>query len=206
MDLLVATRSAHKMREIRQLLGDVPDLRLLDLDEAGITYDEAEKSLEPYDSFEENARSKAEYFHARSGLPTVADDSGLAVDALNGAPGVRSKRFFPGRDLEGLAQDEANNRYLMQCLAHQGAGERGARFVCVAALVGVPGEPVMFRGEAPGEILTEPRGAGGFGYDPLFLDPELGLTFAEIDGNEKNARSHRGKAFRALARALAVEG
>lgn len=206
MDLLVATRSAHKMREIRQLLNDVPDLTLLDLDEAGIAYDEAEEALEPYDSFEENARSKAEYFHARSGLPTVADDSGLAVDALNGAPGVRSKRFSPGRGLEGPAQDKANNRYLLQCLAHQGAGARGARYVCVAALMGVPGEPVMFRGEAPGEILTEPRGAAGFGYDPLFLDPELGLTFAEIDGNEKNARSHRGKAFRALARALAVEG
>ncbi len=206
MDLLVATRSAHKMREIRQLLGDVPDLRLLDLDEAGIAYDEAEEALEPYDTFEENARSKAEYFQARSGLPTVADDSGLAVDALNGAPGVRSKRFSPGRGLEGLAQDRANNRYLLQCLAHQGAGARRARYVCVAALVGVPDEPVMFRGEAPGEILREPRGAGGFGYDPLFLDPELGLTFAEIDGDEKNARSHRGKAFRALARALQATG
>jgi XTP/dITP diphosphohydrolase len=206
MDLLVATRSAHKMREIRQLLSDVPDLRILDLDEAGIEYDEAEEALEPYDTFEENARSKAEYFHARSGLPTVADDSGLAVDALNGAPGVRSKRFSPGRGFEGLAQDKANNRYLLQCLAHQGPGEREARFVCVAALMGVPGEPVMFRAEAPGEILRKPRGAGGFGYDPLFLDPELGLTFAEIDGDEKNARSHRGKAFQALARALAGKG
>jgi XTP/dITP diphosphohydrolase len=206
MDLLVATRSAHKMREIRQLLNDVPDLSLLDLDEAGIEYDEAEEALEPYDTFEENARSKAEHFRARSGLPTVADDSGLAVDALNGAPGVRSKRFAPDRGLVGLAQDEANNRYLLQCLAHHGAGERGARFVCVAALVGVPGEPVMFRGEAPGEILEQPRGKGGFGYDPLFLDPELGLTFAELDGDEKNARSHRGRAFRALARALRVKG
>jgi len=206
MDLLVATRSAHKMREIRQLLGDVPDLKILDLDEAEIAYNEAEEALEPFDTFEENARSKAEYFHERSGLPTVADDSGLAVDALNGAPGVRSKRFSPGRGLEGPAQDKANNRYLLQCLANQGAGARGARYVCVAALMGVPGEPVMFRGEAPGEILREPRGAEGFGYDPLFLDRELGLTFAEIDGNEKNARSHRGKAFRALARALSVKG
>ena len=202
MDLLVATRSTHKMREIRRILGDVPDLRLLDLDEAGVVYDQAEEDLEPHDTFEENARSKAKYFHQRSGLPTVADDSGLAVDALEGAPGVRSKRFSPGRNLIGPAQDKANNRYLLQCLAHKGEGERGARYVCVAALMGVPGEPVMCRGEAPGEILRRPRGTGGFGYDPLFLDPELGLTFAEIPEEEKNARSHRGKAFRRLAAAL----
>jgi XTP/dITP diphosphohydrolase len=206
MDLIVATRSTHKMREIRRLLSDVPDLRILDLDEAGIEYDEAEEDLEPFDTFEENARSKARYFHERSGLPTVADDSGLAVDALGGAPGVRSKRFSPGQSLGGLAQDEANNRYLLQCLAHQPGGQRGARYVCVAALMGVPGEPVIFRGEATGEILEVPRGKGGFGYDPLFLDPELGRTFAEIDADEKNARSHRGKAFRALARALSVKG
>ncbi|MDG2283333.1 MAG: non-canonical purine NTP pyrophosphatase, partial [Longimicrobiales bacterium] len=95
MRLLIATRSAGKMREIRRILASVPDLEVLGLDDAGIEYDSAEEELEPYNTFEENALSKARYFAARSSLPTVADDSGISVDALEGAPGVRSKRFAP---------------------------------------------------------------------------------------------------------------
>lgn len=191
------------MREIRRILAAVPDLEVLDLDEAGIPVDPAEEGLEPYETFEENARSKARWFHDRCGLPTVADDSGIEVDALDGDPGVRSKRFAPDDSLAGLARDLANNAYLLQRLAGVPPDRRTARYVCVAVLVGEEGEvSCVCRGEAPGVILDAPRGDGGFGYDPLFFDPELDRTFAEIDRDAKNERSHRGRAFRALAAAL----
>jgi len=202
MDLVVGTRSADKLREIRRILA-VPDLRILDLEEAGVPHDEAEESLEPYDTFEENALSKAMYFHSRTGLPTVADDSGLEVQALGGAPGVRSKRFAPVTGLIGLERDRANNRYLLELLAGHEGEQRAARYVCVAAYVDGAGEPLFYRGEAPGLILDAPRGGGGFGYDPLFLDVALGKTFAEITADEKHEGSHRGRAFRAFAVALA---
>lgn len=202
MDLLVATRSADKMREIRRILADVPGLRVLDPGEAGLMWDPAEEALEPHDTFEANARSKAEHFHARSGLPTVADDSGLEVDALGGAPGVRSKRFAPDRGLEGRALDVANNAWLVERLRGVPPERRGARYVCVAVLVEEGADPSAFRGEAPGIVIDEPRGAGGFGYDPHILVPEVGRTFAELSGAEKDARSHRGAAFRQVAAAL----
>ena len=195
------------MPEIRRILADVPGLEVLSLDDAGIPYTPEEDGLEPYDTFRENALSKARYFHERSGLATVADDSGIAVDALDGAPGVRSKRFAPdagvdGDGLEGQALDDANNRHLLQRLRNVPARERTARYVCVAVLVEEGADPVAFRGEAPGVVVDAPRGSGGFGYDPHVLDPELGKTFAEMTGPEKDARSHRGHAFRALAAEL----
>jgi XTP/dITP diphosphohydrolase len=199
MDLVVATRSAHKLGEIRQVLARVPGLRVLDLTEAGVAYDPAEEGLEPYDTFEENARSKALHFHALCGLPTVADDSGLAVEALGGAPGVRSKRFAPDTGLEGAELDLANNEHLVRRLEGVEEGRRSARYVCVAVLVRKDRPPLVCRGEAPGRILDEPRGSAGFGYDPYFFDEELGKTFAEITAREKNLRSHRGRAFGALA-------
>jgi len=208
MKLLLATRSAHKVVEIRRILRDVPDLEVIDLNGAGIDYEAEEEDLEPYDTFEENALSKARYFHRKSGLPTVADDSGLVVDALGGAPGVRSKRFAPvDDDVEGEERDRANNEYLMDRLEGVPLPERSARYVCVAALMGIgdedgaapdAAEVHYFRGEAPGLILGRPKGWGGFGYDPLFFDETLGLTFAQIEPEQKNARSHRGRAFRAL--------
>jgi XTP/dITP diphosphohydrolase len=197
-ELLVATRSAGKMREIRRILAEVEGLRVLDLDEAGIAESPEEEDLEPFDTFEENARSKARYFHAKSGLPTVADDSGIAVDALDGAPGVRSKRFAPA-GLKGAAQDQANNRFLVEWLRNVPAAERTARYVCVAVLVDGSGREILTRGEAEGRIVDEPRGSGGFGYDPHVLVPELGRTFAELTADEKDTRSHRGAAFRKLA-------
>jgi XTP/dITP diphosphohydrolase len=203
MELVVATRSAHKMVEIRRILAAVPGLTVRDLDEAGVAYDPAEEELEPYATFEENARSKAQYYQRLTGLPTVADDSGLEVDALDGAPGVHSKRFAPDEGLEGEERDEANNQHLLRLLGDRPHEERGARYVCVAVLVDAPAGPArVFRGEAPGVILREYRGEGGFGYDPLFFDPELDRTFAEVDRDRKNARSHRGEAFRKLAEAL----
>lgn len=201
MKLLLATRSAHKLAEIRTILGGVPDLRVLDLEGAGVVYAAAEEDLEPYDTFEENAISKAAYFHRVSGLATVADDSGLEVDLLDGVPGVRSKRFAPERGLEGETRDQANNDHLLELLGDTPPNERGARYVCVAALQ-MPEDVTIFRGEAPGLIVDRPRGHGGFGYDPLFYDAELDRTFAEISPAEKNARSHRGRAFRALAEYL----
>ncbi len=201
-ELVLATRSGHKVREIRRILADVPDLRVVDLPGAGVAESEEEEGLEPFETFEENALSKARYFFEKTGRPTVADDSGLEVEALDGAPGVRSKRFSPDRGLEGQALDTANLEYLLERLGDLPLADRAGRYVCVAALVTEDGE-WTFRGESPGLILGRPKGWGGFGYDPVFFDPELGKTFAEISDEEKNARSHRGAAFRALADHLA---
>ncbi|HSG49084.1 MAG TPA: RdgB/HAM1 family non-canonical purine NTP pyrophosphatase [Longimicrobiales bacterium] len=201
MKLLVATRSDHKMAEIREILSDVPGLEILDLAQAGIPPAPEEDHLEPYATFEENARSKARYFHARSGLPTVADDSGLAVDALGGEPGVLSRRFAPGTST-GYQRDLDNNRHLLDRLAGVPDAGRTARYVCLVALEEGHGDGPVFRGSVEGRITHDPRGAGGFGYDPLFFVPELGRTFGEATPAEKHALSHRGKAFRALAAAL----
>ena len=201
MKLLVATRSAHKLEEIRNILAPVTGLELIGLEEAGIPVSDEEDGLEPHETFEENALSKAHYFHRLSGLPTVSDDSGLAVDALGGAPGVRSKRFAPG-DAAGLERDRANNDHLLERLRGVPETERTARYVCVVALVEADSRPRTFRGEVEGRIAEVPSGEGGFGYDPLFHVPELGRTFGDASPREKHARSHRGRAFRALAAAL----
>ncbi len=198
MELLLATRSAHKVQEIRTILSGIPRLTVLDLDDIGLEWRDEEEALEPFDTFEENARSKAEYFHARTGLPTVADDSGLEVDALGGAPGVRSKRFAPVEGLTGHKLDQANNNYLVERLGALELEKRTGQYVCVAALLGFASQMIVTRGEARGLILTEPHGDGGFGYDPYFFEPDLDMTFAELHPDQKNELSHRGKAFRAL--------
>ena len=211
MELLLAPRSTHKIGEIREILGVVPNLRLLDLAAAGVPYDSREEELEPFETFEENAASKASYFRRITGLATVADDSGLEVDLLGGAPGVRSKRFAPECGREGTELDQANNAHLLALLGDAPPEERSGRYVCVAVLDrtgsdGTPEASPLVRGVAAGVILDAPRGSGGFGYDPLFLDEELGRTFAEISASQKNARSHRGRAFRALAERLVADG
>lgn len=200
--LVVATRSLHKLREIQAILAEFPQLAVVGLEEAGVPYSPAEEELEPYDTFEENARSKALYYFGKTGLPTVADDSGLEVEALGGAPGVRSKRFAPLEVSAAESRDQANNRHLLALLAGVHPEMRGARYVCVAALVLKEGEVQVFRGEAPGRVLEAPRGSGGFGYDPLILDEESGRSFAELSPREKNERSHRGRAFRSMAEGL----
>lgn len=207
MKVLLATRSTHKAGEASRILAAAGGgLCLVTLASESIAHSPAEESLEPFDTFEENAASKARYFARLTGLATVADDSGLAVDALGGRPGVRTKRFAPRERYPGLPRDEANNRHLVECLRALPPAERGARYVCVACFFDpATGRTAHFRGEAPGRILERPRGTGGFGYDPVFFDEGVGRTYAELTAGEKNERSHRGKAFRALARFLDSE-
>ncbi len=201
MRLVLATRSGHKLHELRAILRGVPDLQLVDLNDVGIPETPAEDEIEVYETFEENAVAKARYFHERSGLATVADDSGLVVDALGGAPGVRSKRFAPiSGELSGEERDQENLEHLLRELANVELAERTARYVCVAALIDQDGgTPRTFVGTAEGLILGNGRGRGGFGYDPVFYDRASGNTFAQLTPDEKNAISHRGAAFRALA-------
>lgn len=197
--IAVGTRSAHKLAEIRSILGARGDIEIVGLDELGIAATPEEDAVEVFDSFVENARAKAAFYAARTGLPTLADDSGLAVDALGGAPGVRSKRFSGRTDLSGAALDRANIELLLGRLADVPDERRGAHFVCVAALALPDGGSLAAIGTVAGRIAPAPRGTGGFGYDPLFLLPDLGVTFAELSPDEKNRRSHRARAFRALA-------
>ena len=202
MKLLLATRSAHKAREVARILAEEGQAgpRLVTLEEASIPWSAAEESLEPYETFEENAASKASYFARRTGLATVADDSGLEVLALGGRPGVRTKRFAPAERYSGLSRDEANNRYLVECLRDVPPARRRARYVCVACFFDPgTGQATHFRGEASGRILTRGRGSGGFGYDPVFLDEGTNRSYAELSPEEKDERSHRGRAFRKLA-------
>ena len=197
--LLLATRSAGKLRELRPLFAEA-GFAIDDLDTSGIPEGADEERLEAFDTFEENALAKARFFFARSGgRPTVADDSGLEVLALGGAPGVRSKRWSGRPDLDGPQLDAANNARLIEAL--EGKSDRRARYVCVAAFVSPAGELVR-RGETSGVILDHARGAGGFGYDPYFYSDELDATFAEVDRQTKARVSHRGRAFRALIAAL----
>jgi len=193
--LLVATRSRHKLRELRELLDLPPGLELVSPDDVGIP-DEPDETGE---TFETNARLKARFYARHSGLPTLADDSGLEVDALGGGPGVRTRRYA-GPD----ATDEANNEKLLRELRGLPAPRRGARYVCVLALVlpGVPGPrgglgTVTRRGTCRGRIAQAPRGDGGFGYDPIFepwLEAPGGQTLGEWSAAEKNAISHRSRA------------
>jgi XTP/dITP diphosphohydrolase len=196
--LLVATRSAGKTREIHDLFAGLPfqlafpaDLLLEPLPE--------EADLERGTSYVENAVAKARYFATRSGLPTVADDSGLEVEALSSAPGVRSARWASDRpDL-----DAANNALLLEQLADVPEARRTARYRCVVAFLAVPSAvPEIVEATCDGVILTAPRGTGGFGYDPLFYSPELQMTFGEAPPPAKHRVSHRGRAFRALIEVL----
>jgi XTP/dITP diphosphohydrolase len=184
----MATGNPGKIREIARLLEGLgidviaqSEFGVGDADETGMT-------------FAENSLLKAQHAADATGLPAIADDSGLAVDALGGAPGVHSARYADG------AGDEANNDKLLAAL--EGIEDRGAAFHCVATFV-APGEaPLVAAGEWRGTILHERQGEGGFGYDPLFYVPECGCSSAELQPDEKNARSHRGQALRKLVALL----
>ena len=188
MKIFFATNNAHKLSEVAQVVGD--KFELVTLRECGITEDIPEN--EP--TLEGNALAKARYVYSRTGLNCFADDTGLEVDALNGEPGVRSARYASdGHD------DEANKRLLLERM--QGVENRAAQFRTAVALI-VDGKEYLFEGIVRGDIACEEHGAGGFGYDPLFL-PEGGtLTFAEMSAEAKNEISHRGRAVRKLAEFL----
>jgi len=185
MTVLIATRNRHKLEEIRQLFA-LPSLRLVAAGEVpGLPGDVVEDA----DTFEGNALKKARELCAASGLWTLADDSGLEVEALGNAPGVYSARYA-GEPCDYAA----NNAKLLRELA--GVTERRARFRCVIALCAPDGREWTVEGRCEGQIISEVRGANGFGYDPLFVPDGFEKTFAEIDSTVKNAISHRGHALR----------
>ena len=204
--LLVATRSVHKLRELRELL-ELDHTTLVSLDDLAIEGDPVEDGA----TFETNAAIKARFGVRASGLPTLADDSGIEVDALAGAPGVRTRRYA-GEN----ATDAENNAKLLAALDGLSADRRGARYVCVLALAlpDVAGPRggvrlVMTRGTCRGRIATEPRGTGGFGYDPIFepaSEPPGGRTLGLWTPAEKHAISHRARAARRMAPRLAALG
>lgn len=196
--VLVATRSTGKIRELRGILAGA-GYEGLTLADAGIAESPDEELLESHETFEENALSKARWFHRLTGIPTMADDSGLIVPALGGAPGVRSKRYSGRSDLKGQDLDDANNAKLLDELRPH--DDRSASYACAAAYVG-GGDEFVEMGTVRGIILTAPRGSEGFGYDPYFYSTELAMTFGEATPDEKQSVSHRGRAFRALASAL----
>ena len=196
--LLLATRSDDKAREIRAILGSLSPRPIRTLVDLAIPESPDEDAIESESTFRGNALAKARYFHALTGLDTIADDSGIQVDALLGAPGVRSRRFS-GASLRGSELDRANNDTLLEALALTPPARRGARYTCAAVLLLRDRPPLTALASTTGRILSQPRGDGGFGYDPLFLLPPFDRTFAEIPPSEKHRVSHRGRAFRALA-------
>jgi XTP/dITP diphosphohydrolase len=199
--LLVATRSAHKLRELRELLGLRAEL--IDLDDVGIP----DEAVEDGETFEANASKKARFYATLSGLPTLADDSGIEVEALDGGPGVRTRRYAGEQ-----ATDEDNNVKLLGALRGIKAARRGARYRCVLALALPEGRgprggiPIrLAHGTLTGRIAATPKGSGGFGYDPIFepaVERPGGRTLGEWTAEAKNRISHRGKAARRMQRIL----
>lgn len=199
MKICIASGNRGKIAELQKLLSEYitdVEIELVSLKDVGFTGD----IVEDGETFEENALIKARAASEFSGLCAIADDSGLIVNALDGAPGVYSARYA-GEPCD----DQKNNEKLLKNL--EGIGDRSAAFVCTIACVipeGQPlvGEPIIGTGYCPGEILFNPRGNGGFGYDPLFWFDPFGKTFAEMSAEEKNAISHRGAAVRSFAAAF----
>jgi XTP/dITP diphosphohydrolase len=189
--LVLASSNEGKIREIRRIL---TPLGIEVVPQAQFNVPEAD---EPHGTFIENALAKARHASSLTGLPAMADDSGICVDALNGEPGVHSARFA-GEP----RSDERNNDHLLERLAQ--SDDRRAHYYCVIVLVrhGCDPQPLIAEGDWNGEVLRERRGTGGFGYDPLFLDPSLGKTGAELPIDEKNRISHRGKALAVLVERL----
>ena len=189
MKVILASKNAHKLTELSEILSQLGfEIALeseygldIDVDETGTT-------------FEENSFLKADAVMRASGLPVLADDSGLMVDCLGGAPGVYSARYgHKNSDAERI-------EYLLENMKGVPQQERTARFVCVITCLWPDGRRIVARGECPGVILTAPKGAGGFGYDPVFYLPERGKTYAELAPEEKNAISHRARALQEFCR------
>ncbi len=196
MRFTLATGNAHKVREVREILAGLP-FEVATMQEAGFRGEIEEDGA----TFEENALLKARAVHAAVGGFVMADDSGLAIDALGGEPGIHSARFA-GRDAtypEKIAE-------IRRRLEGVPDAARTCRFVCAIAVVRPDGSSFTVRGTVEGRIAREMRGDGGFGYDPVFLLPERGLTVAELPSEEKHAISHRGRALRAMVERLRAEG
>ncbi|MEE2972009.1 MAG: RdgB/HAM1 family non-canonical purine NTP pyrophosphatase [Planctomycetota bacterium] len=200
-DLLLATGNPHKLDEVRAVL-EPAGWRVLGL--ADLDGPVPPEPVEDESTFEGNARIKARAYAAATGRLALADDSGLEVDALGGAPGVRSARFA-GVEGDRATRDAANNRLLIERLQGTDEPDRSARFVCAMCLAAPDGTVLAeSRGHFEGVIVLEPRGTNGFGYDPHLHLPEEGRTSAELSPTEKNARSHRGAATRAIAEKIAA--
>jgi XTP/dITP diphosphohydrolase len=193
--IVIASNNAGKLREIQRILAP------LDIEAAPQGNFGVPECPEPHVTFVENCIAKARHASAHTGLPALADDSGICVDALNGAPGVYSARYAGEPK-----SDERNNQKLIETLKDN--PNRKAHYYCVMVYVRYPDDPqpIIAEGAWHGEIIDQPRGAGGFGYDPYFMVPQFGKTGAELDQDQKNAVSHRGQALRALAERLKTEG
>ncbi len=201
MNLLVATRSSGKQREARRIL-EAAGHQVVFPDDTGLIERAEEEGLESGDSFETNARRKAEYFARLSGLPTLADDSGLEVLSLGGAPGVRSKRWA-GATGSAADIDAANNAELLRRLRGAAEQRRRARYRCVLVLVRwAGGIPEVFEGACSGRILEAADGTEGFGYDPYFWSDDLKKSFGQATAEEKDSVSHRGRALAQLVEKL----
>lgn len=197
MTVVAATGNEHKLREIKTIT-ETFGIKIISKEEAGAAGQDVE---ETGTTFEENSYIKAEAIRKATGISAIADDSGLEVMALDGAPGVYSARFS-GED----ATDEANNLKLLELMNDVPDDQRQARFVSVITLCFENGDVLTARGECPGRVLRQPAGTGGFGYDPLFLPDGCEETFAQLSGEQKNLISHRARALSALGEQLAVYG
>lgn len=199
--ILFSTTNPHKVREVAAIFAP-SGIVVLGLDSLGPSLRGLPEPVEDGPTFAENARIKARYYAERCKQRCLAEDSGLEVDALGGAPGVHSARYS-GEGGDRAERDQANNAKLLRALEGVPAAERTARFVCAMALADPDGSIVAeTRGTFEGVIAPVPRGEGGFGYDPLLWLPDLGKTSAELTAEDKNARSHRGAATRAMAALL----
>ena len=189
--IVIASNNPGKLREIQRILEPL-EFEAVPQGAFGVP-----ECPEPHVTFVENCIAKARHASAHTGLPALADDSGICVDALNGAPGVYSARYAGEPK-----SDQRNNEKLIEAL--RGNPNRKAHYYCVMVYVRYPDDPqpIIAEGAWHGEIIDEPRGAGGFGYDPYFLVPQFGKTGAELEADQKNLISHRGQALRALAERL----
>lgn len=197
MKVVLASKNAHKLVEIKQIT-DQFGFELVLQSELGVDIDVEETGT----TFEENSLLKARAVMEATGLPALADDSGIAVDALNGEPGVYSARY----GFDDTLDDRGRMMLLLKNTEHVPDGQRQAKFVCVISFITPDGKIIQARGEIHGELTRQPRGENGFGYDPVFYYPPFGKTTAELPAEQKNAVSHRGNALRIFYEKLKEEG
>ena len=197
MKVVLASKNKHKLIEISKITEKF-DIELVLQSELGVDIDVEETGT----TFEENSFIKAEAVMKATGLPALADDSGIAVDALNGEPGVYSARY----GFDDSLDDWGRLQLLLKNMEHVPDGQRQAQFVCVITMVTPDGQTIQARGEIHGELLREPRGENGFGYDPIFYYPPMGMTTAEMSAEDKNKVSHRANALKVFYNKLKEKG